>query len=74
MLMMRSLFTFPQLPRIRSAEQIHGISRNFHIVKFIFYFEISKALFIYFKYLIWNVSGAMKQETAHLYQSLHFLI
>ena len=73
MLMIQS-FTFLQVPRICSAEQIRGISGNFHIVKFTFYFEISKALFIYFKYLIWNVSGAVKQEIAHLYQLLQFLI
>ena len=46
MLMRQTLFTFTQVPRIGSVERIHGISSRFYIVRcFIFYFDISKALF-----------------------------
>ena len=55
MLIIQTLFTFMQNPRIRSAEQIHGIKSRFYIARsFVFYFEISKALFKYFKQLICN--------------------
>ena len=74
-LIIRSFLTFRQLCGFVVQSEPAKSAEIFRSWNFLFFdLEISKALLKYIKQLFLNVSGAMKQEIANLYQLLWHVV